>query len=400
MKYYSKSPKEWEKIDEEKKRKRKDKYKTIKKYTTFLIILIAVLALIFTFFGSKLSRFNLSYNIVIDGVSFNLVTEDEFYYPDKITSEVNIQNTTNKKKEIKIDNFNYKIINADDNKTIYSFNYNESVNATINPYLTRLLFDLEKEKEISEIEAGKYMIVANFEFNGQKVNLSREFLYKQDFKLNFYSEENFYLKDENPNFKISLTNNSKDLYNKEIFGTLMYSKNDKTVYEQPVNFGSVELQPLESTTFDIKANKKFDSGTYTVMFDLKSLDKKIITNLNISNEINKTSENIAINDFTLQTFEKNQKLYYKAYLDNKVKKPQSIIMKSYGIKVQYNGEEIYNYKSTEPTRVYISEFGSTEIFDLEKIKEIDLDKVGRYFINFYVEIEGRIITAQNSIEVK
>jgi len=400
MKYYSKSPKEWEKIDEEKRRNKKDKYKTIKKYTVYLMIFIAIMALIFTFFGPKLSRFNLSYNIVIDGISFNLVTEDEFFYPDEITSEVNVQNTTNNNKKINIENFKYEILKSENNETIFNFDYQESVNAELRPYQTRLLFDLEKEERIAELEAGKYIINTTFDFNEQKVNLSREFSYKQDFKLNFFAEDNFYLLDEKPVFLVSFKNNSKDMYNKEVFGKIIYSKNEKNIYEQTVNFGSIELQSLESSQFEIKSDRTFEKGTYTVMFDISSMDKKIITKLHVSEEIDNESQNIAINDFTLQSFELNQDLYYKAYLDNKVRDPQSLIMNSHGITIRYNEDEILNYQSEEPRRVFIAEFGSTEIFDLENIKEIELNKAGRYFITFFVEIEGKIITAQNSIEVK
>jgi len=400
MKYYSKSPKEWEKIDEEKRRNKKDKYKTIKKYTVYLMIFIAIMALIFTFFGPKLSRFNLSYNIVIDGISFNLVTEDEFFYPDEITSEVNVQNTTNNNKKINIENFKYEILKSENNETIFNFDYQESVNAELRPYQTRLLFDLEKEERIAELEAGKYIINTTFDFNEQKVNLSREFSYKQDFKLNFFAEDNFYLLDEKPVFLVSFKNNSKDMYNEEVFGKIIYSKNEKNIYEQTVNFGSIELQSLESSQFEIKSDRTFEKGTYTVMFDISSMDKKIITKLHVSEEIDNESQNIAINDFTLQSFELNQDLYYKAYLDNKVRDPQSLIMNSHGITIRYNEDEIFNYQSEEPRRVFIAEYGSTEIFDLENIKEIELNKAGRYFITFFVEIEGKIITAQNSIEVK
>lgn len=400
MKYYSKSPKEWDEYDKEKQKNKGDKYKTIRKYTAFLMIFIAIMALIFTFFGPKLSRFNLSYNIVIDGISFNLVTEDEFLYPDQITSEVNVQNTTNKDKKIDIENFTYKILKSENQKTIYSFDYDEIVNANLNPYQTRLLFDLEKEAEISEKEAGEYIITTSFDFNDQKVNLSRKFLYKQGFKLNFYSDKNFYLTDENPKFVVTFKNNSKEFYSSEVFGKLIYSMDDENIYEQQINFGSIELQPLEVTQFQIKSDRKFEEGNYRVMFDIKSLNKKIVTSLNIAKQIESSPENVSINDFTLQTFEQGQNLYYKAYLDNKVKQPQSLIMNSHGIRVQYNGEEIYNYKNEEPKRVYIADFGSTEIFDLEQIKEIELDKKGRYFINFFVEIQGKLIKSQNSIEVR
>ncbi|MGM0639828.1 MAG: hypothetical protein ACQESN_00185 [Thermotogota bacterium] len=400
MKYYSKSPKEWEKIDEEKKRKKKDKYKTIKKYTIYLMIFIAILALIFTFFGPKLSRFNLSYNIVIDGISFNLVSEDEFFYPDKITSEVNMQNTTNRNKEVNIENFKYEILKSENKETIFNFNYQDAVNAQLNPYQTRLIFDLEKEEDIAELEAGEYIINTSFDFNEQKVNLSREFNYKQDFKLNFFAEKDFYLINENPVFLVSFKNNSKDMYNKEVSGKLIYSKDEKNVYEQAVNFGSIELQPLESVQFDIKSDRTFEKGTYTVMFDISTMDKKIISNLHVAEEINNSTKNIVINDFTLQTFEIGQSFYYKAYLENDANSPQSLTMNSHGITIRYNEDEIFNYQSEEPRRIFISEFGSTEIFDLENIKEIDLDKAGRYFINFFVEIEGKIITTQNSIEVK
>ncbi|MDK2945987.1 hypothetical protein [Geotoga petraea] len=400
MKYYSKSPKEWEEYDQEKRENKKDRYKTIRKYTSYLIIFIAIMALIFTFFGPRLSRFNLSYNIVIDGISFNLVTEDQFLYPEKITSNVNVQNTTNNDKTIKIDNFYYEIIKSENNETIFDFEHNETVTTILSPYQTRLIFDLEKETEISELESGKYIINTSFEFNGQKVNLNRDFNYNQDFKLNFYSDRNFYLESETPKFVVTFQNNSKEMYNKEVFGKLIYSKDGENIYERQINFGSLELQPLESSQFEITSNRLFESGIYRVMFDIESMDKKIITTLNIANQINSNPENIAINDFTLQTFEQGQKLYYKAYLDNKVKNPQSLIMNSYGIRIQYNGEELYNYRNDESTRVYISEYGSTEIFDLENVKEIELNKKGRYFINFFVEVQGKIITTQNSIEVR
>ena len=400
MKYYSKSPKEWDEYDQEKRKNKRDKYKTIRKYTAFLMIFIAIMALIFTFFGPKLSRFNLSYNIVIDGISFNLVTEDEFLYPDQVTSEVNVQNTTNNDRKINIENFTYEIVKSENQETIYSFDYNETVNANLSPYQTRLLFNLEKEEEISELEAGEYVISTSFDFNGKKINLSRKFIYKQDFKLNFYSIKNFYLTDENPKFIVTFQNNSKEFYSSEIFGKLIYSKDDKNIYERQINFGSIELQPLESTQFELTSDRNFEAGIYRVMFDIQSLDKKIITSLNIANQIDSNPENIAINDFTLQSFEQGQNLYYKAYLDNKIRQPQSLIMTSHGIRVEYNGEEIYHYKNEDSTRVYIADFGSTEIFDLEQIKEIELDKKGRYFINFFVEIQGKLITAQNSIEVK
>jgi hypothetical protein len=329
-----------------------------------------------------------------------LVTEDEFLYPDKITSNVNVQNTTNNEKKIKIDNFYYEIIKSENNETIFDFEHNETVTTTLSPYQTRLIFDLEKETEISELEAGKYIINTSFEFNGQKVNLNRDFNYNQDFKLNFYSDRNFYLESETPKFVVTFQNNSKEMYNKEVFGKLIYSKDGENIYERQINFGSLELQPLESSQFEITSNRLFESGIYRVMFDIESMDKKIITTLNIANQINSNPENIAINDFTLQTFEQGQKLYYKAYLDNKVKNPQSLIINSYGIRIQYNGEELYNYRNDESTRVYISEYGSTEIFDLENVKEIELNKKGRYFINFFVEVQGKIITTQNSIEVR
>ncbi|MDN5341646.1 hypothetical protein OF820_00870 [Oceanotoga sp. DSM 15011] len=402
MNYYSKSPEEWKKVDEEKNKKRKNKYKNTKKITFLLLIFLSLATLFFIFIGPKLNKFNLEYNVVIDGISFYLRNDEIFNYPDNINVTVEMQNTGNNTKKVKIQDFSFFIIKKDTSKVVYSFLYPQEIETDLNSFQTRLIFDLSKEKEISKLDKGLYEIRASFKYNENSIILKRFFDYRHDFSLNAYTKEDFYLISERPIINFELENITKDTINSTLDGKISIFEKDNKIYEDNFNLGSINIPVMQNKKFEMELSQKFKKGIYNVLIDLNSLKKSIYFNMYIMDKIEEKTDLLGINNFTMSTFEKNQDLYFKGYVENKSPEDKGFIIQNIAFNVSFSDteEEIYNYSNDKIIRVGIAGYGNKEIFDLEKLKKITLDKIGRYNINFSFTINNITFKSQKVIQVR
>ncbi|MGB4459084.1 MAG: hypothetical protein WBI60_08980, partial [Defluviitoga tunisiensis] len=167
MTYFSRSPEEWKKYDEEKKRKREEKNKPkkmVERFSLFIIIAISAIAIFFSIFGPKFSRFMFPHSITKKGINLSLQTQDNFYYPEPLDIKIYVQNTKNKSDYIKIENFYFRIIRKSDSKVIHDFSSPQTIETQIQSLQTLLLFDLLKEAEIKQLLDGEYQVTASFLF--------------------------------------------------------------------------------------------------------------------------------------------------------------------------------------------------------------------------------------------
>jgi len=402
MTYHSKSPKEWEERDKIKNIEyKKTTLKRVSKVTGFLLIFVSLIALIFIFLGPRISRFDLSYSKLIDGLSFSLVCEDSFKYPDLVEFEILIQNTTNSIKSLKISNFSVKIFNLKDNEKIYEFIYNDSVETELIGYQKIPLFDITREKEIRELESSDYQIQVKFNFFDEEIYLDKNFNYSHDLRINFYSENQFFLEDELPTFVFTVSNQSKNSFNKNISGEIIIKKDKKNYFTQSVNFGSVLINSMESKLLNIPLEEKLISGTYDVIFNIDSLEKTIITNINILKEKDEDFKDLFLTHFTVSLFEINSDLYYTSYLNNSKKINRGIEITNLIFRVKYENDEIiFNYEKNDPLRAYLPSEGNVEVFDIFKIKKVPLNRTGFYEIFFEINVNGQKHSKTQRIEVQ
>jgi hypothetical protein len=402
MTYHSKSPKEWEERDKIKNIEyKKTTLKRVSKVTGFLLIFVSLIALIFIFLGPRISRFDLSYSKLIDGLSFSLVCEDSFKYPDLVEFEILIQNTTNSIKSLKISNFSVKIFNLKDNEKIYEFIYNDSVETELIGYQKIPLFDITREKEIRELESSEYQIQVKFNFFDKEIFLEKNFDYSHDLRINFYSENQFFLEDELPTFVFTVSNQSKNSFNKNISGEIIIKKDKKNYFTQSVNFGSVLINSMESKLLNIPLEEKLISGTYDVIFNIDSLEKTIITNINILKEKDEDFKDLFLTHFTVSLFEINSDLYYTSYLNNSKKINRGIEITNLIFRVKYENDEIiFNYEKNDPLRAYLPSEGNVEVFDIFKIKKVPLNRTGFYEIFFEINVNGQKHSKTQRIEVQ
>ncbi|WP_165973931.1 hypothetical protein [Marinitoga lauensis] len=128
MKYHSKTPEEWEKYDEEKEKKDyiKKMHKRRQRINNMLIIFISILAIALIMVSKYyFPRYNLGFSILLNGISFSIMSEDNYTYPDTLNINVNMFNTKSKPENMKLDSFKFKIykITKNSSEVFYNFEY-------------------------------------------------------------------------------------------------------------------------------------------------------------------------------------------------------------------------------------------------------------------------------------
>jgi len=402
MQYYSKSPEEWQKYDEERKKEKEKKEqpkKRIIRWTFYIIIFLSVLILVLIFIGRNTSRFDLPYNVVIKGIHINLESQEEYYYPDNLDAKVTIQNTNSKDYHVNINNFSFLIVNQATSDVVFSYVFSEPVETNIPPYKTILVFDLLREKEISNLDKGTYEIRVTFILNDENVNLVKTFKYDKGLVINVSTKNMFYLTNEFPSVNIKAVNRTNEVLNKEVFGTLTIKQKEKVIHSENFSFGASNLNPLSSVSLDYEINKNLDPGDYYVLFNFKSIEQTYVTTLNIVDQTDKNYNDISLLMYVVSAASRGDTLNFEGLLKNSDKGAKAFEISQVLFKLFYEGQLIYNYENNDLSRVYISGLGTAKIFDLSDIKTITLDRSGKYEIQFSAKIGDKTFSKKNRIEV-
>jgi len=124
MKYYTRSPEEWRKRDEEKERQRKAKFDARRRSLLFLLANLALAFSMLVIVRIYISRRPPTPG-VIDGLQVVIKAESEVISSKPLDVKVWIYNRDPRKKEATISNFHFEIT-RDDNK-VYTFDYPHKV---------------------------------------------------------------------------------------------------------------------------------------------------------------------------------------------------------------------------------------------------------------------------------
>lgn len=402
MTYFSRSPEEWKKYDEEKKRKREEKNKPkkmVERFSLFIIIAISAIAIFFSIFGPKFSRFMFPHSITKKGINLSLQTQDNYYYPEALNIKIYVQNTKNKSDYIKIENFYFRIIRKSDSKVIHDFSSPQTIETQIQSLQTLLLFDLLKEAEIKQLLDGEYQVTASFLFNGDNVSLTRDFYYNQKLIFNVYTNEMFYLTNEFPVFSIEVANRTNKTITSELSGNIKINDKKKEVFNQSFYFGPLNLNTLESTSFKLPLNKTFEQGIYNSVFEFESINQNYYSPLVVVDKIENDTKDLSLIFYTPLFTSRGDSLHFEANLKNSKKKPMPLEVNQIKFRLYYENQLIFNYENNDRTRIYISELGTTQVFDLSEVRNITLDRSGNYLIDFSIVIGNDVLSKQQNISV-
>jgi hypothetical protein len=399
MKYHSKSPEEWEKIDKNKS-KNDSLNRLIKrrqKINNFIIIMISLLTLVMVLLSKYyFPRYKFSDSIMISGISISLNSTDKYYFPDALKININMANTQSKTQKVKIADFKFYLYKTTNNssETFYKFVSPQIINYDLNPLEIKNIFDLENINPMSKIPNGVYTIETSFRFNDKEIKLSKEFIYIHSVVYNIYLDKDFYLTNERPKVYIETVNYSSETKNVNIKGKLqIFNKKRKLVKEIPANFGYKTLKSLENTINEIFIPSLKDD-VYELYFVNEELNQAVYIPLPITNNIERKLSKINLSIDTYLFYPINEIFQGAFYIDNlDLKNKRFIEIEGFSIRL-LNIEKntlIFNYENNDKKRIYINEGGKGLIHYISKEPPVKLTIPGNYKLIFAVKSNENVL---------
>lgn len=402
MKYFSKSPEEWNDYDQKKKNEKERNnlsHRRIKKYTNLLLIAIAVTAILFMIFGNNIGQ-RLPNLVSFSGINMNLLAEEVYDFPKALSDvKITVTNISKASKKISIDNFSFIIINTATAETVYNFVFPQKIETEFSGISSKVLFNLEKEAEVSSIPNGEYEIRANMTINGKNIVLKKFFHYNHELIMNVYTQEEFYVQGEKPVVKFVLSNMTDSKVTKEFFGDISVKSSDKIILKKQITFGSLNLNPMEILELTYQIQEDIPFGQYMIEFNSPSFEKVYTAGLMVAKEKEKDGSQLQLGVTNMSYYSKGELLFLQVSLENKIKNQRYLQVDQVFIQLKNDEKVIFEYNNDTPQRVFISPMVVKKIFDINDFKEIRLERIGNYEIKISVKIQNTFLNKSIRLQV-
>ena len=402
MKYFSKSPEEWNDYDQKKKNEKERNnlsHRRIKKYTNLLLIAIAVTAILFMIFGNNIGQ-RLPNLVSFSGINMNLLAEDVYDFPKALSDvKITVTNISKASKKISIDNFSFIIINTATAETVYNFVFPQKIETEFSGISSKVLFNLEKEAEVSSIPNGEYEIRANMTINGKNIVLKKFFRYNHELIMNVYTQEEFYVQGEKPVVKFVLSNMTDSKVTKEFFGDISVKSSDKIILKKQITFGSLNLNPMEILELTYQIQEDIPFGQYMIEFNSPSFEKVYTAGLIVAKEKEKDGSQLQLGVTNMSYYSKGELLFLQVSLENKIKNQRYLQVDQVFVQLKNDEKVIFEYNNDTPQRVFISPMVVKKIFDIADFKEIRLERIGNYEIKVSVKIQNTYLNKSIKLQV-
>ncbi|ABS60004.1 hypothetical protein [Fervidobacterium nodosum] len=291
------------KYREEKEKEIKQTYGSLRKRSfkfLFLNIMIVIAIFAFVFFVQRVSP--QTYSNIVESLQLTVeLPKIEYKAPDRVSAKVYITNTKRTAKDFIISDFYIKLYSNE--KTLYEFSYPSAVQSSVEGLSKKLVYDLEKEIDISNLSAGTYTIYVQCKINGRQAEISRNFSYIEETEYQI-SIEPFYLTGEKMKPSLVIINRKSKQENLEIQKIIW--KFSDFEYTQTVN-DSIKIFPGEAHIIQSKFEFNIDKiGSFsqnilnTKVFLADGSIKEISISVPITKEIEISTKNI---DFSLESEE-------------------------------------------------------------------------------------------------
>jgi len=402
MKYFSKSPEEWNDYDQKKKAEKERNnrpYKRIKRYTNLLLIAIAITAILFMIFGNNIGQ-RLPNLVSFSGINMNLLADEVYDFPKALSGvKITVTNISKASKKIIIDNFSFIIVNTATAETVYNFVFPQKIETEFSGISSKVLFSLEKEAEVSSIPNGEYEIRANMTINGKNIVLKKFFRYNHELIMNVYTQEEFYVQGEKPVVKFVISNMTDSKVTKEFFGDISVKSSDKIILKKQITFGSLNLNPMEIIELTYQIQEDIPFGQYMIEFNSPSFEKVYTAGLMVAKEKEKDGSQLQLGVTNMSYYSKGELLFLQVSLENKIKNQRYLQVDQVFIQLKNDEKVIFEYNNDTPQRVLISPMVVKKIFDINDFKEIRLERIGNYEIKISVKIQNTFLNKSIRLQV-
>ncbi len=205
MKYHSRSPQEWKKIDEEKLKMNRTNELRRRSLIFLFMNFVLVISVIFVV---KI------YNIVNPAVKgaagpLRMVVslKDTLVEGEILDVKVKLINTSKSKISFTIRNFKF-VVEDESGNVIYDFDHPDEVSAQMGGLSSVLLFDLKRETEISDLKPGKYLVKVAASINDKNVQVVRNFEVVVELSIGLGDFQPFLFVGETLDLNVSIFNDS------------------------------------------------------------------------------------------------------------------------------------------------------------------------------------------------
>lgn len=199
-----------------------------------------------------------------------IVCEDVHASGTPLDVQIRLYNNSDKRREITVAEFTLQIFN-NDNQQFYSFKHSQPVKTIFEPFTSRLLFDLKREKEITQLPSGEYTIHVEMSINGEKVSAQKKFRSVERYQLIIENLSDFYFVGEQAQLKVSLVNQTVRTQDLRVDSFVISLKqNGRVVWQNEVKVKPIWQSVKVGEIIDLveKVSVPFDrEGVYTLQAD-------------------------------------------------------------------------------------------------------------------------------------
>lgn len=215
MKYHSRSPEEWRKIDEEKRKF--DRVPQLRRrswiYFFVNILLVGAVMIMIGIFKLKSST----------PFSVYVKMNDEYTAGEKIFTQIRLVNSRGKELKIIISDVSIEVVD-ESGSSVHTQEIHPDLSVEIPPYDYVLLM----KDTFSVSNPGKYEYAASIDTNIGKYRFVKNFIVKYDLNLTFSGYHPYYFPGESPEYDIVISNNTLESVDVVVSpGEVYITKNEK-----------------------------------------------------------------------------------------------------------------------------------------------------------------------------
>ena len=202
MKYHSRSPEEWRKIDEEKMKTSRTselrKRSLMFLFVNFVMVIAVILMVRIYQIVSPASKNS------VGPFRIYITVDEEFLEGEPVEAQVKIVNTRKSEQDLEIEGFSFKI--EGDEGTEYSFEHPDPVSAKLEPLSYVLVFDLSRESKLDDLKPGLHKVVVSMKVNGIEKTVVRSFKVVERFEIDVLGYQPFLIVGESLSVDIGIFN--------------------------------------------------------------------------------------------------------------------------------------------------------------------------------------------------
>lgn len=403
--YYSRSPEQWEKIDDEKRRKSSPSRmnKRGKLILFFNILLVVVIVLIY--FVTQKQRSVLSESLKTIG-NFQIYissSQSEFLSGEPLEFKVYATNISNRDEKFFIYSFNVRI-SSNSSNDIYSFHFDKTINSNIKAKSSALIYDLKHEIKLSSLPSGDYYVNVLMNFNGKAVHLFKKFVYLSNVQAVLESGQDFFKVNEAGKFKLYVKNNTSQPLNIKSESVIfsLYNGELKKMYTKAFNIPSqIYLTPSEGKllyTYNMSPIKR--PGKYYLYTDIiagKELNATSTFFVINPSEIGEINE-LKLNSDIPMIVNHGEPVNFSLWLINTALKKKFVVLDSITITIKSRSAELYRFSDISPHNVIISSGGTRLLMNSKSWKTITFPSSGTYSFTAIIKIKGKYLEYTQKIK--